>query len=106
MIAYITLVSYWCAVIGIALLTPHVPLLATASAYGKLAVHRSLQQQPATQQSWTHSVLLTPSLYLTNGRCFTAYYALATALNGRLLLDLLVRTRTAAHMARQQRALR
>ena len=112
MLLYYLLLSYWMLTIAAAVISYFVPLLSTASAYGKLAV----EQQPTAQPSSTLSrssyslrfssslppsfsstsstaslynslsaLLLSRRLYLSNGRCFTFYYLLASLLNVVLL---------------------
>jgi len=92
MLLYYGLLSYWLLTISVAVVSHFVPLLAAASAYGKLTtIHRG-HAHPASRSSSSFSVsstlssfLLSPRLYLSNGLCFTFYYSLATLLNALLL---------------------
>ena len=100
MLLYYGLLSYWLLTVTVAVISHFVPLLATASAYGKLTtLHRSKSQTAShpTLSSLSSSsssssalssisdLVLSRRLYLSNGRCFTVYYSLATLLNAALL---------------------
>ena len=112
MLLYYLLLAYWLLTIAAAVLSYFVPLLAAASAYGKLtAFQRSKAQapsspsrhpstssstspsSPSTQSSlflFLSSLLLSRRLYLSNGRCFTFYYLLASLLNAVVLYSVYV----------------
>ena len=91
MLVYTATLTYWCSVILVALLTVHSSALSAASAYGKLATPtpRTRLSSPASPHpSSLSSFLLSPPFYLSNGRCFTAYYTVASLLNALVLLSL------------------
>ena len=92
MLLYYGLLCYWLLTIGIAVVSHFVPLLAAASAYGKLTTPQRANENVSFRSSTAsplHSsvsaLILSPRLYLSNGRCFTFYYSLATLLNALLL---------------------
>ena len=85
MLAYDLALSYWCAVITVALVTPHVAFLSSLTSYGKL---RSSAENAAPSHSRLLRLLFSPSFYLPNGLCFTSYYLLASLLNAYVLFTL------------------
>ena len=102
MLLYYGLLCYWLLTTTAAVTTHFVPLLAAASAYGKLTTFQQSKAQAATARltsspasfsstlSAVSSLVLSPRFYLSNGCCFTFYYTLASLLNALLLHSLYV----------------
>ena len=98
MLLYYALLSYWLLTIAIAVITHFIPLLAAASAYGKLStLPRSTTPSTSHQSSSSPTssfavadLILSPRLYFSNGRCFTLYYSIATLFNALLLRSVCV----------------